>query len=96
MPLSAVGDLPSDDTLLRTIQRQREAVPLSPNSCLPDVLRKTDRGEDFILYESNHMIIFTCKSNLGVLKNCNHWFADGTFSVRLDDAQFCYRVRQKF
>ncbi|CAF1432160.1 unnamed protein product, partial [Didymodactylos carnosus] len=46
MPLSAVGDLPSDDTLLRTIQRQREAVPLSPNSYLPDVLKKTDRGED--------------------------------------------------
>ncbi|CAF1262559.1 unnamed protein product [Didymodactylos carnosus] len=60
----------------------REAVPLSPNSCLPDVLRKTDRGEDFVLYKSNHMIIFTCKSNSDVLKSCNHWFADGTFSVR--------------
>ncbi|CAF0822386.1 unnamed protein product [Didymodactylos carnosus] len=84
MPLSAVGDLPTDDTLLRTIQRQKKPVPLGSNSRLPDALKKTDRGE-FVLYESNDMIIFMCESNLQALINCKYWFADRIFSVRQDD-----------
>jgi hypothetical protein len=48
---------------------------------LPPILRQTDRGENFILYEDNSMVIFTCDKNLSVLNQCKHWFMDGTFSV---------------
>ncbi|CAF0963335.1 unnamed protein product [Didymodactylos carnosus] len=61
------------------------APPLDPNSRLPDNLKMTDRGEDFILYEDDKMIIFTTKTNLSVLKSFKHWFADGTFKVCPDD-----------
>lgn len=64
-----------------TIRRQRAAPALDPNGRIPEKLRKTDRGEDFILYESDKLIIFTTKSNLSILKQHKHWFADGTFKV---------------
>ncbi len=43
--------------------------------------KKTDRGEDFVLYEDEKLIIFTTTSNLSALKGSKHWFADGTFKV---------------
>ena len=48
---------------------------------LPEALQKTYRGEDFVLHYDNEMAIFTTKSNLSVLKQSKHWFADGTFKV---------------
>ena len=48
---------------------------------LSEELRKTDRDEDFILFEDEKLIIFTTKSNLPILKQQKHWFADGTFKV---------------
>lgn len=80
-PLSAAGQLPKTDALLLTIRRQRTAPALDPDGHLPEKLRKTDRGEDFILFESEKLIIFTTKSNLSILKQYKHWFADGTFKV---------------
>ncbi|CAF1661299.1 unnamed protein product, partial [Rotaria sordida] len=85
MPLSAVGSLPSSDSLMRTIRRQRPKLCSDPNTRVPDNLRKTDRGEEFILYEDNEMIIFTTKTNLSLLKNCKHWFMGGTFKVCPDE-----------
>ncbi|CAF1040827.1 unnamed protein product [Didymodactylos carnosus] len=41
-------------------------------SHVPIELRKTDRGDDFILYEDDEMIIFTTKKNLSLLKECKH------------------------
>ncbi|CAF1677455.1 unnamed protein product [Rotaria magnacalcarata] len=79
MPLTAVGSLPKSDSLMRTIRRQRSTPCLDPSSRLPDHLRKTDRGEEFILFEDDEMIIFTTKTNLSLLKSCKHWFVDGTF-----------------
>ncbi|CAF3260105.1 unnamed protein product [Rotaria socialis] len=81
MPLTAVGSLPKSDSLMRTIRRQRSTPCLDPSSRLPDHLRKTDRGEEFILFEDDEMIIFTTKTNLSLLKSCKHWFVDGTFKV---------------
>lgn len=81
MPLSAAGNLPKIDSLVRTIRRQRSTPHSDSNTRLPDNLRKTDRGEDFILHEDNEMIIFTTKTNLSLLKDCKHWFIDGTFKV---------------
>ncbi|CAF4933851.1 unnamed protein product, partial [Rotaria sp. Silwood1] len=81
LPLTAVSSLPSSDSLARTVRRQRPTLSLTSSSQLPIELRKTDRGDDFILYEDNEMIIFTTKRNLSLLKECTHWFVDGTFKV---------------
>ncbi|CAF4535369.1 unnamed protein product, partial [Rotaria magnacalcarata] len=57
-PLNAAGQLPKTDALALTIRRQRTAPTLDPDGRLPEKLRKTDRGEDFILFESKNLIIF--------------------------------------
>lgn len=80
-PLDSAGQLPQTESLLRTIRRQRQAIPMDPDNKLPDPLKQTHRGEHFVLHESKEMIIFTTASNLSVLKSCKHWFADGTFKV---------------
>ena len=46
-PLDSAGELPTTDTLLRTIRRQRQAVPMDSDNKLPAHLRKTDRGDDY-------------------------------------------------
>jgi len=81
IPLNITPGLPTNDALLQTIRRQRPAIQLDHNGGLPLILRKTDRGENFVLYEDDSMVIFTCDKNLSVLKECPHWFMDGTFSV---------------
>ncbi|CAF4523270.1 unnamed protein product, partial [Rotaria socialis] len=78
-PLDSAGQLPKTDTLLRTIRRQRQAISVNADNRLPDHLKQTDRGENFVLHEDNKMIIFTTTSNLSILEACKHWFADGTF-----------------
>ncbi|CAF4466834.1 unnamed protein product [Rotaria socialis] len=80
-PLDSAGQLPKTDTLLRTIRRQRQAISVNADNRLPDHLKQTDRGENFVLHEDNKMIIFTTTSNLSILEACKHWFADGTFKV---------------
>jgi hypothetical protein len=89
-PLDAAGQLPRNDTLLRTIRRQRQAEPTNPDNQLPDRLKQTDRGDNFILHEENDLIIFTTNSNLSILKTCKHWFADGTFKVKTKNSFFLY------
>ena len=81
-PLDAAGQLPQSDTLLRTIRRQRQGPPTNSNNQLPDHLKQTDRGENFVLHEDEKLIIFTTATNLSVLKTCKHWFVDGTFKVK--------------
>jgi len=56
---------------------------LDYNGRLPLLLRQTDRGENFVLFEDDSMVIFTCDKNLFVLKECKHWFMDGTFSANV-------------
>ena len=80
--LDSAGQLPQNETLLRTIRRQRQAISMNDDQRLPDHLKQTDRGENFVLHEDKKMIIFTTTSNLSILKRCKHWFADGTFKVR--------------
>ncbi|CAF3352404.1 unnamed protein product, partial [Rotaria sp. Silwood2] len=79
-PLTAAPGLPTNDALLKTIRRERPAIQLDHHGRLPLKLRQTDRDESFILYEDDSMIIFTCDKNLSILKECKHWFMDGTFS----------------
>jgi hypothetical protein len=80
-PLSAAGQLPRSDVITQTIRRQRTTPATTPNDHLPENLRKTYRDEDFLLYEDNEMIIFSTRTNLSILKQSKHWFADGTFKV---------------
>ncbi|CAF1216868.1 unnamed protein product [Rotaria sordida] len=80
-PLRAAGELPRTDIIIQTIRRQRTTPAIIPSGHLPEDLKKTYRGEDFLLYEDNEMIIFTTKTNLSILKQSKHWFADGTFKV---------------
>ena len=79
--LRAAGELPRTDIIIQTIRRQRATPAVIVDGQLPEALRKTFRGEDFILQHDNEMIIFTTKNNLSVLKQSKHWFADGTFKV---------------
>ena len=84
-PLDSAGQLPKTETLLRTIRRQREPEVSNLDNQLPDNLKLTDRGDNFVLHEDNTLIVFTTDSNLEVLKSCKHWFADGTFKVCPED-----------
>ena len=81
-PLDAASQLPQTETLSRSIPRQRQVPSANSNNQLPDHLKHTDRGENFLLHEDKELIIFTTTSNLSVLRACKHWFADVTFKVR--------------
>ena len=80
-PLGAAGQLPRTDIILQTIRRQREAPATIVDGHLPEDLKKTHRGDDFVLHQDDEMIIFATRANLSALKQSKHWFADGTFKV---------------
>ncbi|CAF3543271.1 unnamed protein product, partial [Rotaria sp. Silwood2] len=65
--LSVSANLPTNEALLQTIRRERPAIQLDQNGRLSLILRQTDRGENFIFYEDESMVIFTCDKNLLVL-----------------------------
>ena len=88
-PLDAAGQLPETYTLQRTIRRQRQTPKTNPDHRLPDHLKQTDRGDNFILHENDNLISFSTTSNLSVLKTCKHWFAEGTLKVKKNKF-FCY------
>ena len=58
----------SAEPLLQTIHRERKPIQLDHNGLLPLMLRETDRGENFVLYEDDSMIIFSCEKYLSVLQ----------------------------
>ncbi|CAF3867935.1 unnamed protein product [Rotaria sp. Silwood2] len=80
-PLSAAGELSSNEALMLMIRRQRTVETVNADGRLPEKLRKIYRNEDFILHENKNLIIFTTKTNLSILKQNRHWFADGKFKV---------------
>jgi hypothetical protein len=82
-PLDSANQLSEEQTLLRTIRRRRENETASSGDQLTDQPKLTDRGENFVLHENERLIIFTIQSHLSVLKSCIHWFADGTFKMRM-------------
>ena len=82
-PLSATDGLPRNEALMLMIRRQRNVETVDVDGRLLDELKKTYRDEDFILHEEKDLIIFTTKTNLFILKQQKHWFADGTFKVNL-------------
>ncbi|CAF4950134.1 unnamed protein product, partial [Rotaria magnacalcarata] len=84
-PLSDAGEHPKNEPLMLVIQRQRTTETVDPDGRLPGKFRKTYRDEGLILHEDKKLIIFTKKTNLYILKQNKHWFADRTFKVCLDD-----------
>ena len=80
-PLNAASELPRTEVIMRTICRQRHTPTAVSTNGFPDDLRKTDRGEDFLLHEEADMIIFSTQINLSPLEHSKHWFDDGTFNV---------------
>lgn len=89
-PLTAASCLPTNEALLQIIRRERPAQQLDHQGCLPPILRQTDRGENFILYEDNSIAIFTCDKNLSVLNQCKHWFMDGKVPVMQNWSEFFF------
>ena len=78
-PVSATGKLPKNKTFKIMIRRQRTVETVVVDTRLLEKYRKTYRNEDFILYEDKNLIIFTTNTNLSILKQNKHSFADGTF-----------------
>ena len=58
-PSDAASQLPQSETLSRRIYRQRQVPLANSNNQLPDHLKQTDRGENFLLHEDKELIIFT-------------------------------------
>lgn len=91
--LQAASMLPSYTASQRAILRQRKRRDLpyanvtSLNDiAIPDVLRKTTRGNDFLLWDSgeadeSRTLMFGTTDNLLLLQENQHWFIDGTFKV---------------
>jgi len=88
-PLTAAPYLPTIEALLQIIRRERPAEQLNHQGCLPLQLRQTDRDDDFILYEDNSMVIFTCHKNLSVLNQCKHWLMFEKNRAVLQCQQYC-------
>ena len=84
--------LPSYNNMKRTVERIKKSIsgiPSLPSSLmtliLPPEYLLTDRGENFLLYDSGpcleRIIIFGTENNLRILIQNNHWYADGTFKT---------------
>ena len=80
-PLSAAEKLTKNEALMIMIRRQHTVETVDVDGRSSEKYRKTYRDEDFISYEDNTLIIFTTNTNLSILKQNKHWFADGTFKV---------------
>ena len=92
-PAVAVN-LPRIENIRRTIRRYRENnpdLPANPQNraqipVLPNELQTTTDGNNFLLYDSgvgdaNRIIMFATDQTLDLLRQSDHWFGDGTFSV---------------
>ena len=89
----AISSLPQYRSIQRTVQRKRKlnSEPIVqpraiPDINIPDQLRSTLRGENFLLHDSgsdseNRFFIFGSEANLDTLTDNWKWFADGTFKV---------------
>ncbi|CAF1104709.1 unnamed protein product, partial [Brachionus calyciflorus] len=76
------SDIESTDSLLLKERRQPSILA---ETLIPETLKFTKQGENFLLYESGIMdnelfLIFGTRKNLEIFEN-NHIFCDGTFKV---------------
>ena len=80
-PLAVTAALPSAEVLLQTSRRERKPIQLGHNGLSTLMLRETDRGENFVHYEDDSMIIFTCENNRPVLQDCRRTERSTYFST---------------
>lgn len=88
MSTEATVSLPTYDSIRKTVQRQRTSSNIGSTNTIDNDL-KTDKGEPFILWDSeNDSIDNTCrililgtKNNLNLLLEFSHWCVDRTFDV---------------
>lgn len=65
---------------------------------------KTEKGQDFILYDSycdeedctDRTIMFGTKENVDFLSQCTHWFMDGTFKASPHLFKQLYTIHGKY
>ncbi|KAL8578262.1 hypothetical protein ACOMHN_005653 [Nucella lapillus] len=70
-PLAAAGSLPKKETLARMIRRKRKA----PDSdIISEELKLTTRGEQFLAFQTDDIVILTTPSNLDVLASVHGCF----------------------
>ena len=92
-PAVAVN-LPRIENVRRTIRRYREnnpGLPANPQNragipVIPNDLQTTTDGNQYLLHDSgvgdaNRIIMFATNQALDLLRQSDHWFCDGTFSV---------------
>jgi hypothetical protein len=84
--------LPPRSELGRMVRRQRVAhdkAPASPATrsllLIPDAYAFTELGEKFLQYDSGpaeeRILVFGANQQLGLLRRCDAWYADGTYKV---------------
>lgn len=88
---AAAAQLPSVHHIRRNIRRQRQAtnnpLPVPPTRAditIPESYQLTLDGQKFLLHDAggdDRMLLFSTQSNLQLLQECEHWFADGTFKT---------------
>ena len=88
-----MAHLPERENFKKSIRRNRaENTPPNPRTLaelqeIPDLYQRTFGGDDFLQYDSKDQIeggrvlVFATKRNLEILRECDMWFADGTFKV---------------
>ena len=89
----AAANIPSTLTLRRNIRKAREDndAPHNPVTredipILPEQHQNTVTGEPFLIYDSGvgdqeRMFVFASEIGLQLLRESEHWYADGTFKV---------------
>ena len=91
---SVLSQLPERVNIAKAIRRVRRK-ELPPNPCslaelgeLPEAYKKTESGEQFLIYDSKgddnftcngRVLVFSTRNNLQCLSRSLTWFVDGTF-----------------
>ena len=86
VPEHIVMQLSKINTLKRMVINHRPAEPESPSDLqsltIKDEYALTAKGDKFLLYDSEdagRILMFSTDANINILKECNHWYYDGTF-----------------
>lgn len=87
--------MPGIPLMKRTILRVRERENAAPgipqllyDLVIPEEYKKTSDGKSFLLFDSfdhdpdncDRFLLFSTEENLQKMSECDHWYADGTFS----------------
>ena len=93
-PPAVAVNIPRIENIRRTVRRYRAGnagLPANPQNragvpAIPNNFAVTTNGDRFLLFDSgvgdaNRIIMFATDQALDLLRQSDHWFGDGTFSV---------------